>query len=204
MGNHDQRPQIDLNSIQNRLEWDKQEIYLDYRANHMKNRVVFRGQVYKCDLGIGIGAEQTKNRPCVIVSTNVAQSSGNTIVVPITHTCKDIPCIISITNKYDSNRNVILDGYANVSQVRTVSKARLGDYICDLSDDEMLLIDNAIAVQLGIKHHYDKLQRLYNDKLVYIDKLNRILDDIKEQVGVNSNREISDRLKELLDKNTNL
>ena len=52
-----------------------------------------------------------------------------------------------------------------------VNKARLGDYITDLSAAEMKDVDKAIYLSLDINHYYQTLQNMYNDKLQYIEKL---------------------------------
>lgn len=83
--------QIELFKIQNILEWIKTKIFLDAISNNSIKRVVKRGEVYKCNLGVGIGSEMQKERPCVIVQNdNRNLKSGNTIVIPISHTNKEI------------------------------------------------------------------------------------------------------------------
>ena len=52
-----------------------------------------------------------------------------------------------------------------------MSKARLGDYITDLTADEMRAVDKAIFISLDTNHYYQTLQNMYNDKLQYIEKL---------------------------------
>ncbi len=58
---------IDLTKIQQYLEWLKNKLYLNAIASSAKNRIVYRGQVYRCNLGIGIGSEECKERPCVVL-----------------------------------------------------------------------------------------------------------------------------------------
>ncbi len=121
------------------------------------------------------------------------------IVAPITHTYKNLPCIIKFEDKFDSDGNLCLDGYVNVSEIREVSKARLEDYICDLSKNEIKRVDEALAIQLGIKHYYDKSNNILNDKLIYISKLNDILNEIKEKTGAKNNKEILEKIQIILD-----
>ena len=190
---------LDLGKAQMHLDWLKQKLYLSILADNMNNRRVSRGQVYWCDLGVGIGSEQTKNRPCVIVNNNSSPKSANTIVAPITHTFKPLPCIVTVTEQRDTDGNIILDGYVNVSEIRSVSKARFGDYVCKLSKEEMKRVDEALLIQLGLKHYCDTLNNVINDKMEYISKLNAILDEVKEKIGAESNSEISEKLQMLLD-----
>lgn len=163
---------IDLTKTQQYLEWLKEKLYLNALSSSAQRRTIFRGQVYKCKLGIGIGSEQCKERPCVILQYNSAnKTSPNTIVAPITHTMSSVPVVVPIQDKLDSQGNVLLNGNVLLGNIVCISKARLGDHIADLSAAEMKHIDKAIAVSLGIKSYYDSLRNEYNDKLQYIEKL---------------------------------
>lgn len=164
---------IDLTKTQRYLEWLKTKLFLDSRANNAARRIVKRGDVYRCNLGIGIGSEENKERPCLVLQYDVANvNSPNVIVAPITHTSSIIPVVVPIQNKYDSSGGLVLDGHVLLGNIVCVSKARLGDYVTTLDAAEMEAVDSAIAISLGIKHHYDKLNNIYKDKLVYIEKLN--------------------------------
>lgn len=181
---------IDLSKTQQYLEWMKEKLYLNHRANNASKRIVTRGQVYRCNLGIGIGSEECKERPCVILQYDSANaSSPNTIVAPITHTTSTLKTVIPIEDKLDSSGAVILDGNVLLGNIVCVSKARIGDYIADLTSDEMKKVDKAIAISLGINHHYQSLRNKYDDKLVYIEKfktkreeLEKLLDDCSKKI----------------------
>ena len=92
---------------------------------------------------------------------------------------------------------LILDGNVLLGNIICVSKARLSDYITDLSADEMKAVDKAISLSLGINHHYQTLQNMYDDKLQYIEKLknNRTL----LQTDLDSKQQQLDKFQELLD-----
>ena len=78
--------QIDFSKTNRLIEWLKKMIYLDTTVVSAQKRVVFRGQVYFCELGEGIGSEETKERPCIIIQNNLGnKNSGNIIVAPITN-----------------------------------------------------------------------------------------------------------------------
>lgn len=163
---------IDLTKTQQYLDWLKDKLYLNAIASSAKNRIIFRGQVYRCKFGIGIGSEESKERPCVILQYNSAnRTSPNTLVAPITHTTSTLPIVVPIADKLDSSGKVILDGNVLLGNITCVSKARLGDYITDLTPNEMKAVDNAISISLNINHYYQTLQNNFNDKLQYIEKL---------------------------------
>ena len=165
---------IELLKIQNLLEWIKIKIYLDAISDNATKRVVRRGEVYKCNLGVGIGSEMQKERPCIIVQNNTSNShSSNVLVIPISHTNKNISCIVKIDDKLDENKKIILDGYANVSGIICVSKARLGSYITTISKTEMKKIDTQLASILDLFGYYKKIEKQLQDKNMYIEKLKK-------------------------------
>lgn len=163
---------INLTKTQQYLEWLKEKLYLNAIASSAKNRIIHRGQVYHCKFGIGIGSEECKERPCVILQYNSAnRTSPNTLVAPITHTTSTLPIVVPIADKFDSSGKVILDGNVLLGNITCVSKARLGDYITDLTPNEIKAVDKAISISLNINRYYQTLQNSYNDKLQYIEKL---------------------------------
>ena len=180
--------QIELNAIQELLDWMKTKLYLNTKVNQANKRYVKRGQVYNCYFGIGVGNEIQKLRPCIILQNNIGNAkSGNIVVSPITHTYKDIPSIVKVNTQYNNDGTILLDGYANVSNILCVSKARLENYITELSTSEIKQIDIAVAISLDLMHYYAKLNKNLEDKLKYIQKIK------------NERNLAQDQLKELLD-----
>lgn len=195
---------IDLGKTQAQIDWLKQKLYLDANSSSAARRSVKRGQVYSCELGVGVGSELQKKRPCVIMQNDIGNfHSSVTTIIPITHTNKAISCFAPITPKYSSG-TLILDGYANVSGIRSIDKARIGDYICDLTPSELKDIDKAIALNLDIYKHYLAMENNYNDKLTYIGKLNALLNEIKDVLGVDDNKKIIEAIKKVLDNSPKL
>ena len=189
---------IDLTKTQQYLEWLKEKLYLDAIAPSAKNRTIFRGQVYRCKLGVGIGSEECKERPCVILQYNPAnKTSPNTLVAPITHSTSKLAIVVPIADKTDSTGKVILDGNVLLGNITCVSKARLGNYITDLTADEMKAVDKAISLSLDINHYYQTLQNMYNDKLEYIDKLKKNRSAMETEL--NNKQEQLDAFQKLLD-----
>lgn len=205
---------IDLSKTQQYLEWLKTKLYLDSNASRASKRVVKRGEVYRCNLGLGIGSEECKERPCVILQSDAGNvTSPNTIVAPITHTGSTLPVVVPIANKYNESGEIILDGNVLLGNIVCVSKARLGDFVTKLDSSEMEAVDEAIAISVDIKRHYDKLKNILDDKLVYIgklkdkisvledelskkeDELNRFI-SIKEEFGIEDMQEFEKQIRE--------
>jgi mRNA interferase MazF len=202
---------IDLGKTQTYLEWTKTMIYLDTTANSARRKIIKRGEVFKCKLGSGVGSEESKERPCVILQGDAAnKASSNTIVAPITHSTSHLPIVIPIIDKVDTSGKMILDGNVLLGNIVTVSKARLGTYICNLTSDEMNKVDIALSISIDIKRHYDKLNNIYNDKLDYIEKLKikneqnenevLVLNEVKELFNVTNTEDLIVKIKEAMDK----
>ena len=164
---------IDLGIVQKSLDWLKTKLLMDTWVAHAQKRAVRRGEVYRCNFGVGVGSEMQKERPAVVVQNDVGnQRSGNTIVIPITHDRSTLPCVASIITQYETDGVTIkLDGQANASNMMCVSKARLVNYFATLSAGEMKAIDEAIAKTVGLMGYYSKLEKQLNDKLTYIKKI---------------------------------
>lgn len=112
-----------------------------------------------------------KERPCVIIQSDVGNiNSSNVIVAPITHAEKQIPSMTHIITQKDNN-GIILDGQVNLSNIQTVSKARLGNYITKLSKEDIRNIDNALYVSLGLIKNIKRYEERIENLNKYIEKL---------------------------------
>ena len=189
----DDMASVNIGDINRRLDRLKDELYLDTIAGRAKTRRVQRGQVYRCKFSVGVGSEENKERPCVILQYDGAnKTSGNTIVAPITHTASTLDVVVPIADKQDAYGTVILDGYVLLGNITCVSKARLGDYITDLLPNEMKKIDNAIAISVDLKHYYKTQENIIKDKDDYIKKLKAKIEKLLDVINDNS-----DELKKL-------
>ena len=112
---------------------------------------IIRGAVYYVDFTPNIGHEQGGFRPAVIIQKDTGNKfSETTIVVPISTRqtgYKKQPTHVDIsTLKKIRPKSIVL-----LEQIKTIDKSRLKGYICDLSEQEMSKIDEAICVSLGLK-----------------------------------------------------
>ena len=76
-----------------------------------------------------------------------------------------------ITTQKDNEGRTILDGQVNLSNIQTVSKARLGNYITKLSKDDISNIDNSLYVSLGLMKNIKKYEEKIENLNKYIEKL---------------------------------
>ena len=179
MKRKDRNMQIDFSKTNRLIEWLKKMIYLDTTVVSAQKRVVFRGQVYFCELGEGIGSEETKERPCIIIQNNLGnKNSGNIIVAPITN--GGLLSSISVTipsNKYKytdkTGTQLYLSGNILLGNIVTVSKARLGNFIVDLSKEKSLMeeIDEKIIISIGLYSKFKKLNDTISADKITIEKL---------------------------------
>ena len=196
---------VDLSKVQKILDQVKAQIFLDATAPSAQRRLVKRGQVYRCNFGCGIGSEMQKDRPAVIIQNDPSnRSSGNTIVIPITHDSATMSCMAPITTQYDPSGAILLDGQANTSNLMCVSKARLGNYVCDLPAADMKKIDEALAKTVDLMRYYSDLSTRLNDKLQYLETeksaRNQAQDElanIRTELGLSSDEPILDAIKKL-------
>lgn len=170
---NEEKTKIELNKVQNMLEWIKTKLFLDTISEKAKNRKVHRGEVYLCNFGIGVGSEMQKYRPSVVIQGNVGNiNSSNVIVAPITHTEKTIPSMAKIDTQININDgSTILNGCVNLSNIQTVSKARLGDFITKLTKEDINRVNNSILVSLGLMKEFKKLKDKIEKQEKYIEKL---------------------------------
>lgn len=195
---------ISIIKVQQLLDWLKSMLYLDSKAANAGRRMVKRGQVYRCNFGVGIGSEMQKDRPAVIIQNDIGNlHSGNTIVVPITHDISKLPCMAPLTPQYEADRMTLkLDGQANTSNIMCVSKARLGNYICDLPPGDMKAVDEALSKTIGLMGYYSDVSKKLNDKLNYITRIKQerneaqdVLSLVQEMLHLDTNEDVIEFLK---------
>lgn len=163
---------MDLNEVLDYAQWAKDIILINSKSPQASLRQVDRGQVYWCKLGMGVGSEERKTRPCVVIQNNGAnRNSPNVIVAPITHSKAGLDTVVQIESYADDHGDIILDGYAILGNIICISKARLGNFITKLSKEDMIKIDRAISLSLYIFHHYEKMERKLKDTENYVEKL---------------------------------
>lgn len=168
-----------IDKINKFLDWVKKKIKLDHNSNRARNRIIFRGEVYGCNLGIGIGSEKRKHRPALILQNDTGNKfSSNTIIAPITNSkgIKKVSAKIP-ENKYKrKGKNYYLSGYVDLSQIRIVSKSRLTSKFIDKKFDknDMKRVNIKILSSIGL---YSKYEKMINQRKRDKSKIDELLDD---------------------------
>ena len=105
-----------------------------------------RGEVWWVDFEPAVGSEVKKTRPAVIVSNDASNAAmGRVQVVPITSNTSKLyvfEAAVRVKGK---------DGKAMADQIMTADKQRLKRRITRLSSAELLGVERAIRVQLGLR-----------------------------------------------------
>jgi mRNA interferase MazF len=104
-----------------------------------------RGEVWWVNFDPSLGGEIQKERPAVIVSTDLANSFLNRVQV--------VPLTSNVGRLYPSEAYVEVNGRqhkAMADQIATVSKRRLRNRIGRLSRADMEAVEQAIIVQLDL------------------------------------------------------
>ena len=111
---------------------------------------VRRGDIYYADLSPVVGSEQGGTRPVLIIQNDIGnQYSPTTIIAAITSQLDKakLPTHVEVSCE---TCQLEKDSVVLAEQIRTIDKRRLKEKVTTLSDDKMLLVNQAIEISLGL------------------------------------------------------
>ncbi len=109
------------------------------------SRAPRRGEIYWVALDPAVGTEIKKTRPAVVVSNDSCNTHGSRVVV--------LPVTSNVDSLYPGEARIRIKGQpgrALGDQVRSLDKIRLQSRIGSLTAEEMVAVDEALLVTLGI------------------------------------------------------
>ena len=119
------------------------------RVNLMES-FVRRGDIYYADLSPVVGSEQGGTRPVLIVQNDTGNRHSPTVIAA---------AITSQTGKAKLPTHIELaasccglpkDSVILLEQIRTIDKKRLREHMGHLDEEQMMMVDDAIAVSFGL------------------------------------------------------
>lgn len=151
------------NKYENMFRWMSNKLKIQDRfiKNNQRNIRYSRGSIYACYLGENIGHEKSRleARPCIIVSNNqINFNATNIVVVPLTKEVKYKDSATKSGLKYEWHyvlkkakySQLNYDSAVQCEDIRCVSKARMGKYICKIDDSDMSEIKKRIKKALQV------------------------------------------------------
>lgn len=133
------------------------------------NEQISRGEIFYISSKYDTtGSEQRSGRPAVVVSNNLNNKHSECVEICYLtlQEKKSLPTHIKIDRGECYNSTILCE------QVTTVSKERLGDYICRLPDDLMDAVDKALVISLGLDYIIEKNESAVNKPASVPDSTN--------------------------------
>lgn len=107
-----------------------------------------RGDVWLVNFNPRRGSEQRGIRPALIIQNDIGNEFGSTtIVAAVTTTIKPYPVTVLI---HGEDTGLEKKSMVNLAQLLTVDKMRLFKKLGDLTEDQLMQVDEALRVSLGI------------------------------------------------------
>lgn len=110
-----------------------------------------RGDVFYADLSLFVGSEQGGIRPVVVLQNDIGNKFSPTVIVAIitSKVKKEMPTHVYL-NAIKNGLNK--DSYAILEQIRTIDKRRLIEKIGQIDHRDMMNINNALLVSVGLSN----------------------------------------------------
>lgn len=105
-----------------------------------------RGDVYFVALDPALGTEIRKTRPAVVISNDSCKSYGSRVVV--------LPVTSNVDSLFPGEARIQVKGVPGRvlgDQIRSIDKARLRTKIGTLTRDELIDVESAVRVTLGLR-----------------------------------------------------
>jgi len=172
------------------LKWYSKKFGLLNRAIQNRKMLIYRGEIYWCDLGENIGSEEVKLRPCVIIQNQRGNNAApTTIIAPITNATITLPIAVLLNRGPGS----VITGTVDLGQIKVVSKGRLFGRIGKLTNSEEKQVDHALMISLGT-YKFVLNNDTKSEKIIFLSNrlkaVENTLNRIEEILGVEGEESI--------------
>ena len=150
-------------------------------VNFNEVRNVRRGEIYYIGSISSYGHEQQAGRPAIIVSNDIGNRESSIVEVVYLTTQEKTKMPTHVPIKSATRQSTAL-----CEQIKTIDKARLGDYMGIISLEEQKALDKALAVSLAIEDCGDEERYTAdNEELEALKAENERLKKELEKLSVN-------------------
>lgn len=111
---------------------------------------VKRGDIFYADLSPVVGSEQGGTRPVLIVQNDTGNRHSPTVIAAAITSQTGKARLPTHINIAGGSVGLSKDSVILLEQIRTIDKRRLREHMGHLDDNQMSLVDNAIAVSFGL------------------------------------------------------
>lgn len=113
--------------------------------------VIYRGQIWWADLGSPIGSEPGYRRPLLVVQADTFNRSViRTIVTVVLSSNLKLAAVRGNVRIPAKASGLPKDSVANVSQLLTVNRHDLGDFVGELDGRYLVAVENGLRLVLGL------------------------------------------------------
>ena len=111
---------------------------------------VKRGDIYYADLSPVVGSEQGGTRPVLIVQNDTGNRHSPTVIAAAITSQTGKARLPTHINIAGGSVGLSKDSVILLEQIRTIDKKRLREHMGRLDDQQMMMVDDAIAVSFGL------------------------------------------------------
>ena len=116
----------------------------------MTEATVKRGDIFYADLSPVVGSEQGGTRPVLIVQNDTGNRHSPTVIAAAITSQTGKARLPTHINIAGGSVGLSKDSIILLEQIRTIDKRRLREHMGHLDDQQMAMVDDAIAVSFGL------------------------------------------------------
>ena len=116
----------------------------------MNEATVKRGDIFYADLSPVVGSEQGGTRPVLIVQNDTGNRHSPTVIAAAITSQTGKARLPTHINIAGGSVGLSKDSVILLEQIRTIDKKRLREHMGHLDEDQMMMVDDAIAVSFGL------------------------------------------------------